>query len=191
LTGQRDGADDDEFDEDEEGEVSRPQRARTSTHPNGYSGYGADDLEDASEIHSSENESGNEWRGVEDDLEDDFEGDDEEEEASADESTGNEEPESLVVQLRYGKGDASSNPEVRIEKPPPAEDVEMKNTGEAAASSAQAPPTTLSHQSNSGTQQAPTMTAPSHPSAPIPQVPAQSAAAVAAPSVSSNGVDQI
>ncbi|KAJ6185580.1 hypothetical protein N7519_006881 [Penicillium mononematosum] len=191
LTGQRDGADDDEFDEDEEEEVSRPQRARTSTHPNGYSGYGADDLEDASEIHSSGNESGNEWRGVEDDLEDDFEGDDEEEEASADESTGNEEPESLVVQLRYGKGDASSNPEVQIEKPPPAEDVEMKDAGEAAASSAQAPPRTLPHQSNSGTQQAPTTTAPSHPSAPIPQVPAQSAAAVAAPSVSSNGVDQI
>ncbi|CAG7941399.1 unnamed protein product [Penicillium nalgiovense] len=192
LTGQRDGADDDEFDEDEEEEVSRPQRARTSIHPNGYSGYGADDLEDASEFHSSGNESGNEWRGAEDDLENDFEGDDEEEEASADGSTGNEEPESLVVQLRYGKGDASSNPGVQIEKPPPAEDVEMKDAGEAAAaSSAQAPPTTLPHQSNSGTQQAPTMTAPSHPSAPIPQVPAQSADAVAAPSVPSNGVDQI
>ncbi|CAG8275653.1 unnamed protein product [Penicillium nalgiovense] len=192
LTGQRDGADDDEFDEDEEEEVSRPQRARTSIHPNGYSGYGADDLEDASEFHSSGNESGNEWRGAEDDLENDFEGDDEEEETSADGSTGNEEPESLVVQLRYGKGDASSNPGVQIEKPPPAEDVEMKDAGEAAAaSSAQAPPTTLPHQSNSGTQQAPTMTAPSHPSAPIPQVPAQSADAVAAPSVPSNGVDQI
>ncbi|CAG8300843.1 unnamed protein product [Penicillium nalgiovense] len=192
LTGQRDGADDDEFDEDEEEEVSRPQRARTSIHPNGYSGYGADDLEDASEFHSSGNESGNEWRGAEDDLENDFEGDDEEEEASADGSTGNEEPESLVVQLRYGKGDASSNPGVQTEKPPPAEDVEMKDAGEAAAaSSAQAPPTTLPHQSNSGTQQAPTMTAPSHPSAPIPQVPGQSADAVAAPSVPSNGVNQI
>ncbi|CAG8900103.1 unnamed protein product [Penicillium egyptiacum] len=193
LTGQRDGADDGEFNEDDdEGEVSRPQRARTSTHPNGYSGYGADDLEDASEIHSSANESGNEWRGVEDDLENDFEGDNEEEEASADESTGNEEPESLVVQLRYGKGDASSNPEVQIEKPPPAEDVEMKDAGEAAAaSSAQAPSATLPNQSKSGTQQAPTMIAPSHPSAPIAEVPTHSAAAVAAPSIASNGVNQI
>lgn len=190
LIGQRDGADE-EFDEDEEEEVIRPQRARTSTHPNGYSGYDADDLEDASEVHSSANESGNEWQGVEDDLERDFEGDNEEDEASADESTGNEEPESLVVQLRYGKGDAG-NPEVQIEKPPPTEDVEMNDAGEAAAaSSAQVPLTTLPHQSNSGAQQAPAMSAPSHPSAPIPQVPTHSAAAVAAPSVSPNGVNQI
>ncbi|CAI7661716.1 unnamed protein product [Penicillium glandicola] len=189
LTGQRDGADDEEFDEDEEEQVSRPQRARTSTHPNGYSGYDVDDLEDASEVHSSANESGNEWQGVEDDLEHDFEGDNEEDEASADESTGNEEPESLVVQLRYGKGDASTNPEVQIDKSPPVEDVEMKDAGEAsAASSAQAPSTTLSHQSNSDAQQAPIMIAPPHPSAPIPQVPTHSAAV--APSVSSNGVDQ-
>ncbi|CAI7566389.1 unnamed protein product [Penicillium palitans] len=191
LTGQRDGVDDEEFDEDEE-EVIRPQRARTSTHPNGYSGYDADDLEDASEAHSSANESGNEWRGAEDDLEHDFEGDNEEEEASADDSTGDEEPESLVVQLRYAKGDASSNPEVEIEKSPPAEDVEMNDAGEAAAaSSAKPPPTTLPHQSDLGAQQGSTMIAPSHPSAPIPQVPTNPAAPVAAPSVSSNGVNQI
>lgn len=191
LTGQRDGVDDEEFDEDEE-EVIRPQRARTSTHPNGYSGYDADDLEDASEAHSSANESGNEWRGAEDDLEHDFEGDNEEEEASADDSTSNEEPESLVVQLRYAKGDASSNPEVEIEKSPPAEDVEMNDAGEAAAaSSAKPPPTTLPHQSDLDAQQGPTMIAPSHPSAPIPQVPTNPAAPVAAPSVSSNGVNQI
>ncbi|KAJ5602663.1 hypothetical protein N7537_005619 [Penicillium hordei] len=190
LIGQR-GADDEEFDEDEE-EVSRPQRTRTSTHPNGYSGYDADDLEDASEVHSSANESGNEWRGVEDDLEHDFEGDNEEEEASADESTGNEEPESLVVQLRYGKGDASSNPEIEIEKSPPAEDAEMKDAGEAAAASSAKPPlTTLPHQSELGAQQGPAMIAPSHSSSPIPQVPTNSAAAVAAPSVSSNGVNQV
>ncbi|KUM64640.1 hypothetical protein ACN42_g2453 [Penicillium freii] len=192
LTGQRDGADGEEFDEDEEEEeVSRPQRARTSTHPNGYSGYDADDLEDASEVHSSANESGNEWRGAEDDLEHDFEGDNEEEEASADESTGNEEPESLVVQLRYGKGDASSNPEVEIEKSPPANDVEMKDAGEAAAASSAKPQsTTLPHQSDLGAQHGPTMIAPSLSSAPIPQVPTNPAAAVAAPSVSSNGVHQ-
>ncbi|KAF7528820.1 hypothetical protein PCG10_009533 [Penicillium crustosum] len=192
LTGQRDGVDDEEFYEDEEEEVSRPQRARTSTHPNGYSGYDADDLEDASEVHSSANESGNEWRGAEDDLENDFEGDDEEEEASADESTGNEEPESLVVQLRYGKGDASSNPEVEIGKSPPAEDVEMKDAGEAAAASSAKPsPTTLPLQSDLGAQQGPTMIAPSHPSAPIPEVPINPAAPVPAPPVSSNGVNQI
>ncbi|KAG0155772.1 hypothetical protein PDIDSM_2945 [Penicillium digitatum] len=192
LTGQRDGADNEEFDEDEEEEVSRPQRARTSTHPNGYSGYDADDLEDASEVHSSANESGNEWQGVEDDLEHDVEGDNEEDEASADESTGNEEPESLVVQLRYGKGDASSNLKVQIEKLPSVEDVDMNDAGEAAAaSSAQAPLTTLPHEQNSGGQQAPSIIAPSHPPAQIPQGPTHSAAAVAAPSVSSNGVNQI
>ncbi|KAF9248329.1 hypothetical protein DTO013E5_5167 [Penicillium roqueforti] len=189
LIGQRNGADDDEFDEDDEEEVIRPQRARTSTHPNGYSGYDADDLEDASEVPSSANESGNEWQGVEDDLEHDVEGDNEEDEASADESSGNEEPESLVVQLRYGKGDAPSNLEVQIKKSPPAKEVEIAEET-AAASSAQAPPKTL-HQSNSDAQQAPTMIATSHPFASIPQVPTHSAAAVAAPSVSSNGVDQI
>ncbi|KAK4864353.1 hypothetical protein LT330_009880 [Penicillium expansum] len=190
LIGQRDGVDDEEFDEDEE--VSRPQRARTSTHPNGYSGYDADDLEDASEIHSSANESGNEWQGVEDDLEHDFEGDNEEDEASAEESASNEEPESLVVQLRYGKGDASSNPEVQIEKSPPAEEVDMKDDGEAAAaSSAQAPPPTLPDHSNSDAQQAPSTIAPSHPPAPISQAPTHSAATVAEPSTVFNGVNQI
>lgn len=178
LSGQRDGAGDEEFYDDEEEEVSRPQRTRTSIHPNGYSGYHADDLDDASEVHSSANDSGNEWRGAEDDLEHDFEGDDEEEEeeeeeqeTSADGSIGNEEPESLVVQLRYGKGDGPSNPEVQIEKPPPAEDVEMEHAGEAA-SSAQEPQTTVPHSSDSGAQQVPTQpapatTAPSAPSAPV------------------------
>ena len=188
LTGQRNG--DDEFDEeDDEEEVTRPQRTRTSTHPNGYSGYDADDLEDASEVPSSANESGNEWQGVEDDLEHDVEGDDEEDEVSADESTSNEEPESLVVQLRYGKGDAPSNLEVQIQKSPPAKEVNI--AGEtAAAPSAQAPPKIL-HQSNSDAQQAPTMIATPHPFASIPQAPTHSAATVAAPSISSNGVDQI
>jgi hypothetical protein len=177
LIGQRDGADYEDFDDEEE-EVSRPQRARTSIHPNGYSGYNPDDMDDASEIQSTGIESGNEWRGVDDDLENDFEGDDEEEEASADESTGNEEPESLVVQLRYGKGDASSNFNDQVDKPPPAEaDVEMKDAGEtAAASSAQVPPTDF-RQSNSDVQQAPTMTASS-----VPQVPTQPTPAMAVPS---------
>jgi len=187
LYGQRDGADDEEFDEEEE--VSRPQRTRTSIHPNGYSGYNAEDLDDASEVHSSANDSGNEWRGVEDDLENDFEGNDEEdeEETSAEESVENEEPASLVVQLRYGKGDASSNPEVQIDKPPPMKDVEMKDVGEPAAApfSVQVPPQTLPHPSSPAVQQPPAMATPSFPSVPIPQVPTQPAPVMAVPSVAS------
>lgn len=186
LYGQHGGADDEEFEEEEE--VSRPQRTRTSIHPNGYSGYDAEDLDDASEVHSTANDSGNEWRGVDDDLENDFEGDDEEgEEASAEESGENDEPESLVVQLRYGKGDASSNPEVQIDKPPPMQDVEMKDVGESAAaeSSVQAPPPTLPFSSGPVVQQPPAMTAPSLSSVPIPQVPTQPAPAMAAPPVAS------
>ena len=185
LYGQRDGADDDEFDEEEE--VSRPQRTRTSIHPNGYSGYDAEDLEDASEAHSSANESGNEWRGVDDDLENDFEGDDEEDEASGEESDENQEPESLVVQLRYGKGDASGKPEVQIDKPPPVEDVEMKDVeGTVIAAPAPAPPTTLPHHINSAVgQQTP---APTHgfPTVPIPQVATQPTPTVTAPSAVSD-----
>jgi hypothetical protein len=184
LYGQRDGADDEEFDEEEE--VSRPQRTRTSIHPNGYSGYNAEDLDDASEVHSSANDSGNEWRGVDDDLENDFEGDDEEEQgASGEESVENDEPESLVVQLRYGKGDASSNTEVQIDKPPPMKDVGMKDVGEfvAAASSVQVPPPTLPHPSSPAVQQPSAMTTPSFPSVPIPKVPNQPAPVMAAPSI--------
>ncbi|KAJ5146313.1 uncharacterized protein N7515_000877 [Penicillium bovifimosum] len=175
LTGQRDV---EVFDDEEEEEVTRPQRARTSIYPNGYSGYNPDDLDDSSEVHSVGDESGNEWQGVDDDLENDFEGDNEEKEASPDESTGNEEPESLVVQLRYGKGDAPTNSGDQVDKAPPqtppAEaDVEMKDAGEtAAASSAQVPPTTFP-QSNSDVQQAPTVT-----SSLVPPVPTQATPAV-------------
>jgi hypothetical protein len=181
LYGQRDGADDEEFDEEEE--VSRPQRTRTSIHPNGYSGYDAEDLEDASEVNSSANESGNEWQGVDDDLENDFEGDDEEEkETSGEESVETDEPESLVVQLRYGKGDASSNLEAQIDKRPPTNDIEMKDVGESTApSSVQLLPPTLPHSSSPAVQQAPAMTTPSVSSVQIPQVPTQHTPVVAAP----------
>lgn len=177
LYGQRDGADDDEFDDEEE--VSRPQRTRTSIHPNGYSGYDAEDLEDASEAHSSANDSGNEWRGVDDDLENDLEGNDEENEASGEESDGVEEPESLVVQLRYGKGDATGKPEVQVDKPPPAEDVEMNDaegTTTTAPTPAPAPamqePTTLPHHVNSAVGQQPLA---DHVPQPLPNVTAPSA----------------
>lgn len=172
LAGQNDGADYEEDDEEEE--VGRPQRTRTSRNPNGYSGYDAEDLEDAS-IHSSANESGNEWRGPEDDEEHDFEGDneDEEEEASEEDSDVSEEPESLVVQLRYGRGDAPSNGniETQNDKPPPAKDVKMKDaTDTAAAPSAQA--STMPPPPNSSENRAPEA-ASSLPSVPIPQVPTQ------------------
>lgn len=110
LTGQREDS------EDEAEDKTRPQRARTATHPNGYSGYAVDDLEDESDAASNENESGNDWKGGDDD-ENDMEGDDEGEDASGDESIANGEPPSLVVQLRYSKGKATSSP-VPVDEPP-------------------------------------------------------------------------
>ncbi|KAJ5241316.1 uncharacterized protein N7469_002907 [Penicillium citrinum] len=110
----------DDYEEEAE-DQTRPQRARTSIHPNGYSGYGVDDLEDESEAASSGNESGNDWKGGDDD-DNDMEGDDEGDDASGDESIANGEPPSLVVQLRYGKGKGPSVP-VPVDKPPPAEHV--------------------------------------------------------------------
>lgn len=180
LYGQRDDVDDEEFDEEEE--ASRPQRTRTSIHPNGFSGYGAEDLEDASDVHSIANDSGNEWRGVDDDLENDFEGDDEEE-ASADESDENDEPESLVVQLRYSKGESSSNPEIQVDKPPPVKDVEMKDSGApaAASDSVQVPPT-ATHPAEAAVQQPPVNTHVSS-AVPTPQGLPQSVPAVVAPSI--------
>lgn len=178
LAGQNDGANDEEDDEEEE--VSRPQRTRTSRNPNGYSGYDAEDLEDAS-IHSSANESGNEWRGPEDDEEHDFEGDneDEDEEASEEDSDVSEEPESLVVQLRYGRGDApiNGNIETQNDEPPPAKDVQMKDaTDTAAAPSTQA--STMPHPPPLSENRAPEA-ASSLPSVPIPQVPTQPAPVIA------------
>ena len=129
LTGQRE--DFEEYDED----PGRPQRNRNSLHPNGYSGYGADDLEDEDDARSSGNDSGNEWRSGEDD-ENDFEGDDEGEDASGDESIINGEPPSLVVQLRYGKGNASSNPTPPVDEPPPAQDTDASQVKEPANSAA-------------------------------------------------------
>lgn len=130
LTGQREDLE--EEDEDDE----RPQRARTSLNANGYSGYGADDLEDESEARSSGNDSGNEWNSGQED-ENDFEGDDEGEDVSGDESLINGEPRSLVVQLRYGKGKASDAPTSYDEKPPPAQDITMTDAGQTAPSTQQ------------------------------------------------------
>ena len=118
LAGQRGDTDDEE---DEE----RPQRTRTSLHPNGYSGYGADDLEDESEPGSNGNDSGNEWHSGEEE-ENEFEGDDEEE-GSDDDSIMNGDPPSLVVQLRYGKG-SRDKPNLPVDEPPPAQDAQAMDT---------------------------------------------------------------
>lgn len=191
LTGQRE---DSEFDEEEEDE-GRPQRTRTSINPNGYSGYRDDDLEDESEAAPSEaNDSGREWGGEEDD-ENEFEGDDEEEEdVSGDESIAIGEPQSLVVQLRYGKGKVPGQPKVALDEPPPAQDTQMKDASEAEASTQQpvppqptllpvpAPATVTAQLAPS----APAVAAPSFPPAPGPQVPqpAPTMAAVPLPSMS-------
>ncbi|KAJ5619004.1 hypothetical protein N7510_002988 [Penicillium lagena] len=119
-SGQREDSEDDD--------APRSQRIRTSLNPNGYSGYNADDLEDASEAEG--NSSGNEWKSGEDEEEEiDMEGDDEDEEdVSGDESIINGEPQSLVVQLRYGKDNA---PNVPVDRPPPpAQDTQAKSITE-------------------------------------------------------------
>ncbi|KAJ5689159.1 hypothetical protein N7462_003551 [Penicillium macrosclerotiorum] len=137
LSGQREDTEDDGEDED----TRRPQRNRTSTHPNGYSGYGDADLEEESDAHSTGNDSGKEWDGGDDD-ENDFEGDDEGENASGDESIINEESPSLVVQLRYNKTHASNDSKV-LDEPPPAQDTLMKDADQVESSTQQPaqPPT--------------------------------------------------
>lgn len=129
LTGQRE-----ESEYDDEEDEGRPQRIRTTRHPNGYSGYGIDDLEDESEaVPSDANDSGNEWNGGDDD-ENEFEGDDEGEDASGDESIVNGEPPSLVVQLRYGKGNGPRDPKIPVDEPPPAQVVPMNDDGRTGVS---------------------------------------------------------
>ncbi|KAJ5665131.1 uncharacterized protein N7477_007579 [Penicillium maclennaniae] len=172
LTGQRE---DSEFDEDEE-EEGRPQRARTSINPNGYSGYRDDDLEDESEAAPSEAaDSGREWGGEEDD-ENEFEGDDEAENVSGDESIMHGEPQSLVVQLRYGKGNVPNQLEVAQDEPPPTQESEMKDASEAEPSahpSLPHKPTSLPTPAPAPftTQSAPAVTAPTCPPALVPPVP--------------------
>ena len=183
LTGQRE---DSEFDEDEEDE-GRPQRARTSINPNGYSGYRDDDLEDESEAAPSEaGDSGREWGGEEDD-ENEFEGDDEAENVSGDESITNGEPQSLVVQLRYGKGNVPNQLKVAQDEPPPAQQAEIKDASEAEPSANPSLPSQSASLSTPApapftAQPAPAVTAPSFPPAIVTQVP-QPAPTMAAPSM--------
>lgn len=176
LTGQRE---DSEFDEDEEDE-GRPQRARTSINPNGYSGYRDDDLEEESEAAPSEaGDSGREWGGEEDD-ENDFEGDDEAENGSGDESITNGEPQSLVVQLRYGKGNVPNQLKVAQDEPPPAQHTEMKDANANPSLPSQSAPLSTPAPAPFTAQPAPAVTAPSFPPALVPQVP-QPAPTMAAP----------
>lgn len=167
LSGQREDS------EYEEEDGARPQRSRTSTHPNGYSGYGLDDLDDESEARS--NDSGNEWDGG-DEEENDFEGDDEGEDASGDESVVNGEPRSLVVQLRYSKGNASGGPK-DLDEPPPTKDVPMEDARQAGVSQESYIPKDTPQPIQASEHAAvPSMTAPTFPSVPAPQMPAQPAA---------------
>lgn len=164
LTGQREDS------EEEEEDTTRPQRARTSTNPNGYSGYAADDLEDESEAQSSGNESGNEWQSGDDGNE--AEGDDEaEENVSGDESITNGEPQSLVVQLRVGKINVPSEHKPSDDEPPPAKDVQMKDASEAVPPKPQPTADQLPTQALSPQQvsKASVFAAPLMPSEPQPQ----------------------
>ncbi|THC94338.1 hypothetical protein EYZ11_006177 [Aspergillus tanneri] len=103
----------------EEG-TGRPQRAR-ATRGNGYIGHSLDEIDVESDgAHSS----GNEWQAGEEEEDNDFEGDDEEE-LSGDESVINGEPPSLVVQLRYTRGKASSSPSGSAGQPPEGNKPEM------------------------------------------------------------------
>ena len=118
LSGQRE-------DSEEEEETARPQRSRTSNNPNGYSGYADDNLDDESDARSSGQESGKDWQSEND--ENDFEGDDEEENASGDESIINGEAPSLVVQLRYGRGDKLDATQPSVAEPPPKSATQMRD----------------------------------------------------------------
>ncbi|KAJ5947709.1 hypothetical protein N7466_000724 [Penicillium verhagenii] len=154
LTGQREDSD------EEEEDTTRPQRSRTSTNPNGYSGYAAVDLDDESEARSSANESGNEWQSGDDRNE--AEGDDEREGESEDESITNGEPPSLVVQLRIGKGNVPSEHKPSEDEPPPAHDVQIKSPSKAVPPTPEPVADKPSHlQEVSQGSTAPVLTAPS------------------------------
>lgn len=105
-------------------DVGRPQRTRTLTRTNGYTDFSAiDEMGDDSEA-AANSSSGNEWQG--DDEEDDQEIEvDEDEEISGDESVVDDEPQSLMVQLKYdkrkphgrndaGEGSPGKRPEVEV-----------------------------------------------------------------------------
>lgn len=160
LSGQR------EESEYEEEDAVRPQRNRTSIHPNGYSGYALDDLDDESDARS--NDSGNEWDGGDED-ENDFEGDD----ASEDESVINGELRSLVVQLRYNKGKAPGGSQ-GPDEPPPAQDASIGQPAMPYQHSAM----TITAQPSSVPEPAavPSMTVSALPSVPAPQMAHQPAA---------------
>ncbi|KAJ5908526.1 hypothetical protein N7495_001208 [Penicillium taxi] len=135
LTGQRE-------DEDEEGDdYGRPQRTRTSTRPNGYSGYGADDLDD-NESQSSGKESGNEWNAEDDanDPEGSDDGDDGEDDE--DESVQEGEHPSLVVQLRIGKGETPSDPQNPVTQASPTQYVQMSDSSQPTAPATSSIPST-------------------------------------------------
>ncbi|PKY05428.1 hypothetical protein P168DRAFT_250046 [Aspergillus campestris IBT 28561] len=130
LTGQR---------EDEAGEedAGRGQRTR-ATRANGYNDYNADEDmdDDAEEGQSSENE----WQGGgDDDEENEFEGDDEGELSTDDAMVIGDKNQSLVVQLRYGKGKMRSSPAPESSEDRPESKPEAPGQPEPSQS-AQPPP---------------------------------------------------
>ncbi|KAL4788043.1 hypothetical protein BJX76DRAFT_345129 [Aspergillus varians] len=111
----------------EEDGTERRQRTR-STRLNGYTDHDMEGDEDAGSNGGQSSE--NEWQGGEEEEDNEFEGDDEEE-VSGDELVVNEEPPSLVVQLRYGKqGDSNE----------PGEQTAETNTESQKMADAQQPP---------------------------------------------------
>lgn len=87
---------------EESEDAGRPQRTRTSTRANGYTDFSTiDDMGDDSEA-ASNSSSGNEWQGDDEEDEQEIEVD-EEEEVSGDDSVVDDEPQSLMVQLKYDK----------------------------------------------------------------------------------------
>lgn len=106
LAGQKEDSADDEED------YERPQRTRTTIHPNGYSGYDADDLEDDAESRSGGSDSEKEWQSGEGE-DNDIEEDDEDDDASEDELMSN--PPSLIVRLRYRRGAKQNKPDPPVE----------------------------------------------------------------------------
>ncbi|KAJ5182748.1 hypothetical protein N7492_000364 [Penicillium capsulatum] len=149
LAGQREDSDG-----EEEGD-ERPQRTRTAIHPNGYSGYGADDFEDEIEARSTGSDSGNEWHsgeGEDNESDEDAEDDDDIE----DELMSNGESPSLIVRLRYRPGIRRHNPNVPVDEPPPAQTAPARDSHHfevsVPAPSTLPPMTVITHESSVPTQ---------------------------------------
>lgn len=123
LSGQRDGA---EEDQEDNGEAPQP---RTRGQANGYANNYVDGMSDESDAASS-------WKGDdespnENENENEFEGDDEEE-ASEDEASDDGQQHSLVVHLHYKKSQEKSSPALVAQNTGPALEANPANISVAA-----------------------------------------------------------